>query len=129
MDISAREGFTIIGYVVAWAATVFAVGRGHGRLTTKVRAHDEELARLRDKEIGQLYTKIDKLHACFVTADGEPRLMSYSAHDKIQAECRRQLDDRHANVVTLTRVHDEKIDRVLEELAALRAMVARLENR
>lgn len=121
MQLEGKDGITIIGYVIGWAGTVFAFGRMHGNMSARQDSHERELMMLRDKEIKRLHEAIDKLHACFVTADGEPRLMSFSAHDKIRAECRSQLDDRHSTYIARMTDHDVKLGRILEELAAMRS--------
>jgi hypothetical protein len=59
------------GIVGGWVGTVFGFARKHGRLEHRVNTNT---------------TDIEEIKRMFKTADGEPRLLSFSAHESICSE-------------------------------------------
>lgn len=59
-----------IGYVVAWLLTVFGGGIAYGKLTIKVNKHEKLL----------------------YNSEGEPRIITFPAHDIMVANCHNVLD-------------------------------------
>jgi hypothetical protein len=84
---------TIGGFILTWLAGVFGIGKTYGALKTDVDKNKKDIAALQKE---------------FITNDGEPRLMSYAAHDKIQAACQGLMLERHNSVGTRLD-HQEKI--------------------
>lgn len=100
------------GGLMAWAATAVAAGKRYQEMKNSISQNR--------KDIEKLNRMIDKLHSCFVTSEGEPRLVSFAAHDIIQKNCQTRMDERHDRLSDRLQAHDAKLDRILEDLAMLR---------
>ena len=108
------------GGLVAWAVMAAGVGRKYQAIEDRVRQNI--------KDIEKINNMIDKLHNCFVTADGEPRLVSFAAHDVMQRVCQDRIAERHEMLAQRLKMHDEKLDRILEDLACLRGNAVAYRN-
>jgi hypothetical protein len=100
-----KDGLTAIGFAVTWIAGIFGAGRAYGKLSDKVEKHDTEIAILKME---------------FKTPSGDQRLMSFDAHDKIQATCQKRMDERHDTLAGRLDKHDEKLDKILEAVSGRR---------
>ena len=110
MDVGAEE-VTIIGAIVGWAGTTFGFGRAYGALKSRVETTEGDIA--------DLHESVERVLRCFVTADGEPRLVSYAALDKIREPCRAGIAQRIEEHEKLIEKHDKKLDKILDGIAAL----------
>jgi hypothetical protein len=107
VDVS-KEEVTIVGFVLSQIGIVFGVGKAYGRLSSKVLRHDDELKTLRE---------------AFVTGDGEPRIVTYQAHDKMQAACHNVQEERQLTINRRLDGHDIKLDAILNAVSDLKAQI------
>lgn len=101
-----KEDATWIALVVSWVVWLFGLGRVYGTLESRVSKNEKDISAIAQK---------------FRTQDGEPRLMSFKAHDKIQSACQKRMDERQAVIDRTMAIHDEKLDKILEAVSALKA--------
>jgi hypothetical protein len=99
-----EKDITIAGFVLTWLAGIFGFGRAYEALSGKVAKHE---------------TAIKELQENFVTVDGEPRFVSYMAHDKMQAACQGLMRQRLDSIDDRMNTHDEKLDKLLEGVSSL----------
>jgi hypothetical protein len=99
-----EKDITIAGFVLTWLAGIFGFGRVYENLSGKVEKHEVAIKELQDN---------------FTTGDGEPRFVSYTAHDKMQASCQGLMRQRLDSIDGRMNVHDEKLDRLLEGVSSL----------
>lgn len=95
----------IAAFVLSQLGVIFGVGRAYGVLSRRVvvledssKAMAEEVAGFDaeteakiEKAFKQLDLKISTIDQKFNTANGEPRFVSYKAHDKLQQHCQQHL--------------------------------------
>ncbi len=112
MDVSTEE-VTILAIFLGWAGTTFGFGRTYGVLNSRMKGAE--------KEITDLHKSVNKVLNCFVTADGEPRLVSFAALDKVREPCREENDRRFKAHEKCIEKHDEKLDEILAGIATLNA--------
>ena len=94
-----EKDMTIIGFIITWVAGIFGIGRAYGALATKVEKHDVDISKIKKE---------------FRTIDGDQRLMSFAAHDKLQATCQNNINQRIDTMNGRLDKHDEKLDKILE---------------
>jgi hypothetical protein len=107
MDVG-KDDITIIGFIFTWLAGIFGYGKIYGGLVNKITSHEKRL---------------DTIQKTFFTSDGEPRLMSYAAHDQISNACQKFMYDKLDNNVKRLDLHDEKLDKVIAGINELRVLI------
>lgn len=113
MDTGTVE-LTMFGAIAGWVVTVFGFGRAYGVLRTRVD--------VTESDIRELNRGMAKLLRCFVDADGEPRLVSYTALDQIRKSCRDSVDVQILANSVIVEKHDKKLDAIIQGLAEISAM-------
>ena len=98
-----KDSLTAIGFAITWIAGVFGAGRAYGKLSDKVEKHDTDISALKSE---------------FKKPNGDQRLMSFDAHDRIQATCQQRVNERHDTLAARLDKHDEKLDKILEAVQA-----------
>jgi ubiquitin C-terminal hydrolase len=100
----------LLSFALTWAAGIFAFGKIYGQLVSKMTNHEG---------------RISVVENAFTGADGEPRILTKIAHDKSQIDCQRylqrQIDDAHERIDK----HDQKLDKILEGIADVRAAIGK----
>jgi len=94
-----NEEMNVVGFIVTWVVGLFGFGRAYGSLATKTEKNTQDIAEIQKE---------------FRTVDGDQRLMSFAAHDKIQATCQARMDERHNMLASRLAIHDQKLDKILE---------------
>ena len=108
------EWFSVIGIIATWVVGVFAFGRMYGALVSKLNEHEQRLS---------------KAEAMFFNKDGDPRLLTYAAHEQIAAACQKNmLNLIHASKERIDR-HDEKLDSILNGIGDIKIMLANKADR
>jgi hypothetical protein len=74
---------TILAFC-GWALSILGIGRYVGKLKGNVESNTES---------------VEKLEGRFTDSNGEPRLMTNVAHDKIQNDCQAFQTERYNNLV------------------------------
>lgn len=82
MQLDEKE-MTIAGFIITWLLGIFGAGRAYGKLAERVDMHDAE---------------IKEIKSYFVSPDGEPRLITYPAHDIMVSQCHAQIDLKIAHI-------------------------------
>lgn len=98
------EGYLATSALVAiggWLLTAVGLGKYIGKLKRQVQQNTED---------------IGKIEKTFITSDGDPRFVSYKAHDKIQMDCQTLQNERYD---TLVKRMDEKDRILLDHLSKL----------
>jgi hypothetical protein len=107
------EWFSVLGIVATWIAGIFAFGRMYGVLVSKLNQHEMRLS---------------KAEAMFFTKDGDPRLLTYAAHEQIAEACQKNmLNLIHASKERIDR-HDEKLDSILTGIGDIKVLLATKQN-
>ncbi len=106
MDVNTRDATTFVGFALTWLGMIFGVGKAYGKLATRVEKNEEDIQELKSTHIFDV-KEIEKM---FVTRDGEPRLMSYKAHDQISANCKKLQEERYRLLEASLERIEEKLD-------------------
>jgi hypothetical protein len=97
-----------LSFVITWGAGIFAFGKIYGQLVSKISNHDK---------------RIVSIEMAFTGADGEPRILTVPAHDKLQANCQRHFQGEIDTSKKRIDVHDEKLDKILEGIGELKVAI------
>jgi hypothetical protein len=97
-----------ISFGITWVAGIFAFGKIYGQLVSKINNHDG---------------RIVDIEMAFTGADGEPRILTVPAHDKLQANCQRHFQGEIDGARRRIDIHDEKLDKILEGIGELKVAI------
>lgn len=97
-----REEVTIIGFVFTWLAGVFGAGKMYATFEARMKKNTDDIETIKQE---------------FKTTDGEVRLLSYAAHDKIQQACQKIQDQRYGHMESRLDRHDKKLDAILDAVS------------
>jgi hypothetical protein len=107
------EWFSVVGIIATWAAGIFAYGKMYGALVSKLNEHEKRLS---------------KAESMFFNKDGDPRLLTYAAHEQIAEACQKNmLNLIHASKERIDR-HDEKLDSILHGIGDIKVLLATKQN-
>ena len=98
-----------LSFVITWAGGVFAFGKIYGQLVSKINNHDK---------------RISGIEMAFTGTDGEPRILTVPAHDKLQATCQRHFQGEIDGAKKRIDIHDEKLDKILEGIGDLKIAIS-----
>lgn len=101
-----KDNVTVGGFVITWIAGVFSAGKLYGIVSSDIKQTK--------KDLQEAKSEIVTIKREFITSDGDQRLMSFAAHDKIQATCQKRMDDRYVDVQRQLDQHDHKLDKILD---------------
>ena len=97
-----------LGFAVTWAAGIFAFGKIYGQLVSKINNHEQ---------------RIGGIEMAFTGSDGEPRILTVPAHEKLQYNCQRHFQSEIDSSKKRIDVHDEKLDKILEGIGELKVAI------
>jgi len=86
--------------IASFLVSSFLVGRRVGKAEAKIAEHTTEIAELRGE----------------FKKDGEPRYVTYAAHDKIQQSCQGLMNMRLGNIEAQIEKQDKKLDLIINHL-------------
>lgn len=101
-----KDNLTIGGMILTWLVGIFGIGKLWGMISSDLKQTK--------KDVQEVKTDIITIKREFITSDGDQRLMSFAAHDKIQAVCQKRMDERYVNMQKRLDKHEDKLDRILE---------------
>lgn len=123
MEIEAKEASTLLGLIL----TILGLGKLYGNKAAALRKNTDDIAALKKKQENDIQslekaykTDLATVLRKLVNDDGEPLLMSYNAHDISQAKCQRLMDERYQRMGKRLDNHDDKLDKILEVVSALK---------
>ena len=102
-----------LSFAITWAAGIFAFGKIYGQLVSKINNHDK---------------RIVNIEMAFTGSDGEPRILTVPAHDKLQANCQRHFQGEIDSNKKRIDIHDEKLDKILEGIGELKIAIRTRNN-
>jgi len=86
--------FGLIGLVVGWLGSSFGLGMWIGKLQSKMTASDKRHD-VNEKKLEEHDTRFETLLASFTkafeTEGGDPRYVTYPAHDEMRATCQARM--------------------------------------
>lgn len=136
MQLETSLVIAISGGIVAVVTNAFAIGVVYGKLTSKVDKTTADLAGvkkiLEDNIAGVKKTfedEIAEINAKFSTPEGEPRLMSYKAHDHICLRANEILTAELRHVSEALATHSKAVERCGSQVGELTVAVAVLEEK
>ena len=101
MDIN-RDEVTVISVILTWLIGFFTAGKLYATFDSRAKKNEEDIERIKRE---------------FRTTDGEVRLLSYAAHDKIQQACQKIQDERYSHMEARLDRHDKKLDAILDAVS------------
>ena len=101
MDIN-RDEVTLLSFLITWAVGIFGAGKLYGNILSKTQKNTDDIVGIKKE---------------FKTTDGEVRLLSYAAHDKIQQACQKIQDERYDHMESRLDRHDKKLDAILDAVS------------
>lgn len=140
MEIEAREASTILGLIM----TILGLGKLYGNKSAKLEKNTKDIQSLKEEVIPELKKNfvdevaaleiayrddITKITRKLVNDDGEPILMSYTAHDISQSKCQQLMSERSARMGKRLDGHDQKLDKILEVVSKLEERSAHARTR
>jgi len=105
---------TVIGFVVTWLGIFFSGGVIYGRLTTKIEKNTKD---------------IDEIGKHFVDQQGEPRLVSFAAHDHICQRANESISVELRHITSAIATHSQAVADCGKQVASLTVAVAVLEEK
>ena len=102
MEIETKEVVTVGGWLLSMGGLVAWV-------KIKIRSHDKDIKAIKD---------------LFVTSENEPRLMTYTAHDKVCARQQERVirqNDRLDKIVEHQEKQDDKLEKILVAVTELKS--------
>jgi hypothetical protein len=97
-----------LSFAITWAAGVFGFGKIYGQLVSKINNHDK---------------RIGGIEMAFTGTDGEPRILTVPAHDKLQANCQKHFQGEIDASKKRIDIHDEKLDKILDGIGELKVAI------
>jgi len=97
-----------LSFAITWAAGIFAFGKIYGQLVSKINNHDK---------------RISGIEMAFTGSDGEPRILTVPAHDKLQTQCQRHFQGEIDGAKRRIDIHDEKLDKILAGIGELKIAI------
>lgn len=128
-----NQDFLIIaGFVGTWITVAFALGVASGRLQSQDQKNAADIVGVKtvlSDDLDEVKSKIVDIESRFTTSGGEPRLMSYKAHDHLCLRANEAITAELRHVTAALTTNSQRIKDCGDQVAQLSTMVAILEER
>lgn len=117
-----NEGeMSFLGHVLTWIIIIFGGGRAWGKISAKVESADEKATKAQEA----VNTVSADLEAA-LNVGGEPRFLTYAAHDIIRSHCHENLDIRLSVITSSVQGARDEIGQVRGELKEIGKAINKL---
>lgn len=126
------NSLTMIGFAGTWTLWSFGVGVVYGYLRSQIKKNTDDIVGVRavlSEDINELKNKVVEIDGKFITPGGEPRLMSYKAHDHLCLRANEAITAELRHVTAALTTNSQRIKDCGDQVAQLSTMVAILEER
>jgi len=126
------NSLTIIGFVGTWIIFAFSVGVAYGSLQSQNKKNADDIVGVKtvlSEDLVEVKARVIEIESRFTTSGGEPRLLSYKAHDHLCLRANEAITAELRHVTAALTTNSQRIKDCGDQVAQLSTMVAILEER
>jgi len=120
---------TIAGFIGTLILNAFAVGVAYGRLSAKINKNSDDIVNIQARDIVDIRTELSKIDGKFFTPEGEPRLVSFKAHDHICLRANEAITAELRHVTAALNTNTQRVKECGDQVAQLTTWVTVLEEK